>query len=78
MNTHDESGEKRRFSGDAKKKRLSEEDIEALVAKAAANGDIDMHANADNGKAAKWQIDLPEQKPGKSDKLKSKVKNLLN
>lgn len=72
-----ESEHKEAFSGDAKKKRLSEHDIEALVARAADSGNIDMHENAENGEQAKWQIDLPEEKPGKSGKVKDKVKNLF-
>lgn len=72
-----DSEHKEAFSADAKKKRLSEHDIEALVARAADSGNIDMHGNAENGEQAKWQIDLPEEKPGKSGKMKDKVKNLF-
>lgn len=72
-----DSEHKEAFSADAKKHKLSEQDIEALVADAAASGDIDMKANAQNGEAAKWEISLPEQKQGKGEKLKDRVKNLL-
>lgn len=77
-----DSGHKESFSADAKKqqqkqKRLSEHDIETMVANAAASGNIDMHANADKGESAKWEINLPEQKQGKGGKLKDRVKNLL-
>lgn len=72
-----ESEHKESFSADAKKKRLSEHDIEALVARAADSGNIDMHGNAENGEQAKWQIDLPDGKPSKGGKLKDRVKNLL-